>query len=327
VIDAYLGSTPAVIFTLLALLLLPATLMILIHASASHSTRQPLTKSPTWSKIIERMKWSYLGVSIYPATSFITVLIFSDFAMQHLPTVFGPTLTAALFTYVSFALFALIAYVLKQNNSFQADDKHKKMKPSNKTSHNSLYDKSQIIRLDADLDIALKTGEFNHAITLLDNELKRNNQSDLRRHQLYQLLSVKNDLKQLERYAHLFLQLMDSRGDIKTAAEFIERLRGHNPEFQLHDLALSLSLCEQFQKHKIYPLVLWLAKDAHTRFDPEPMLAELYLRAAKTLLSKYKNQSKAQHYLDYIQQHFPDQAIAESARILQDHIQKTQVTR
>ena len=58
--------------------------------------------------------------------------------------------------------------------------------------------------------------------------------------------------------------------------------------------------------HEDYDLVIWLAFNAHTRFDPAPHLAELYLIAAKTLLTKHHNKDKARVYLSYIINHFPD---------------------
>ena len=111
------------------------------------------------------------------------------------------------------------------------------------------------------------------------------------------------------------------------AGKLVERLREYKPDFVLYDLELSLKLAESFQQGKQYELVLWLANDAHTRFDPSLTLAELYLLTAKVLLSKSNNPAKAQVYLNYIQTHFANEPVGQSGKILQKHIDKLKHSR
>jgi len=329
-IHSFFGQVPAFVFATLTLSAISALLMAQIPQIKVTSSRRTkhltannfdIGPSPTWFQIIQQMRLSYLGLIAYVFLAYVITFIIYDFSKQHLPDIFTPTLTTAAMGYFTFSIFGLFAYVMRQNNAFLPMEE-----PTKKTAENSpnksLNDNEQLKRLDADIDIAVKGGEFEHAIILLENELKRNSHSDLRRQQLYQLLTAKNNLDKLERYAQLFLRLMLDRGQIESAGVFIEKLKKHNPEFKLFDAKLSCLLAESFLQHKQYKLVLWLAKDAHTRFDPCSELADLYLLTAKTLLSKFNQKQTAQNYLTFICQNFPEMPAAESAKILQQHIQK-----
>jgi hypothetical protein len=211
----------------------------------------------------------------------------------------------------------MFAYALSQQPALCSN--------SNKPAQNETFATTitdHIKRLDADIDIALKRGDYNTAVTLLEGDLKRHAFSDLRRDQLFKLLSALKDFEKLEHFAQIFLWLMVSRGQITPAADFLRQLTEKNPDFKLFDVELSKTLADRFHKKGEYRLVIWIAKDAHTRFDPSPELAELYLRAAKTLLEKYAQKNKARSYLRYIITHLADQPAAEAAKILEQHIMK-----
>ena len=276
---------------------------------------------------ITQMKWAYLGLMIGTLVAYIASLVLVDFSHQHLQPLASPMVTpvigAIAFSYFSLVLFSALAYILNEYQSFhsptlkpsQSRTKTKKVKPQ--------HDTDNAIRIDADIDIALKLGNYAELVAYLEGELKRQHFSDLRRDQLYKLLVALNDHPGLEKYAHSFLSVMLARNDIDDAVQFIQTLLEHNTEFVLYDLALSKQLADTFHTHNEHQLVAWLAHNAHTRFDPEPALAELYLRAAKTLLTKLHDKNKASEYLSYIIAHFPDLATSESAKILLKLIHKS----
>ena len=252
-------------------------------------------------------------------------LILVDFSQQHLQEFVTPLISSITFSYFSLVLFSVLAYILNEYKSFSSAELKSSEKESVKTRKvTALHEDDKIKRRDADIDIALKQGNYNQLVTYLEKELKRQSFSDLRRDQLYKLLLALNDNQRLEKYAHSFLTLMLGRGKIEDAVQFIQDRRQYNAEFVLYDLALSKRLADAMHEHKEYQLVIWLALKAHTRFKPEQDLAELYLRAAKTLLTKLHNKSKASEYLAYIVAHYPNQAVSASAKTLLKLIQKPQ---
>jgi len=313
---SYLNLPLALFLSAIMLWFLPAILMVKLRQERFDNSLQV----DTILAPMITMKWAYAALVGILATLLLTSLVFINFSLQHFPLLVSSLLSTATFSYFSLVMFSLLGYVLLEYKSFSniddATTKHKVVRPK--------HEIDNIKRLDADIDIAIKSGNYTRLTNLLEKEVKRTRFSELRREQLYKVLSALKDYKRLEQHAHAFLWLMYGRGQIEAAAQFIHQCRAHNPEFVLFDLELSKLLAEAFHKIEEYNLIVWLAYDAHTRFDPEPNLAELYLRVAKTLLTKQHDKYRPQAYLSYIVKHFPDQPIAESAKILQKLTQRPQ---
>ena len=303
----------------LAFWFLPAAIMIKLRQEKFGNA----LKIDTLLEPMIRMKWTYFGLVFGIITTFITSLILIDFSQQHLQKFITPLISAISFSYFNLVLFSVLAYVLNEYKSFSnITQTSPPQKNSNKV--RALHEIDQAKRRDADIDIALKQGNYSQLVTQLEKELNRQSFSDIRRDQLYKLLLALNDHQRLEKYAHSFLTLMLGRGKVSEAAQFIQARREHNATFVLYDLALSKRLADAFHEHKEHQLVIWLAFKAHTRFQPNPALAELYLRAAKTLLTKLNDKKIAREYLSYIIKHYPNQPAAKSAKILQKLTQKPQ---
>jgi hypothetical protein len=298
---------------------LPAATMVKLRAEKFDNT----LRIDNLLEPMIRMKWTYFGLVCGMIIAFITSLVIIDFSHQHLPKIMTPLISAVSFSYFSLVMFSILAYVLVEYKSFSNIKPLSPLKNSNANKIKTPLESDQIKRRDADIDIALKQGNYTKLVTQLENELKRRSFSDLRSDQLYKLLCALNDHHRLEKYAHSFLTLLLGRGKIDNAAQFIQSRLAHNANFVLYDLSLSKRLADAFHEHQMYQLVIWLANKAHIRFDATPELAELYLRAAKTLLTKLLKKNEALEYLNYIVAHFPDQPAAESAKILQKLINKS----
>jgi len=311
----------------LAFWFLPAVIMVKLRQEQSDNTIE-ITNTLKIDTILEpiiRMKWAYFGLVFGLITAFITSLIFIDFSQQHLPSIMTPLISAVTFSYFSLVVFSILAYVLSEYKSFSIITlPSPSQKNSNTNKIKALHEINEEKRRDADIDIALKQGNYHDLVTRLEKELNRQSFSNIRRDQLCKLLLALNDHQRLEKYAHSFLTLMLGRGKVSEAAQFIQARREHNATFVLYDLALSKRLADAFHEHKEHQLVIWLAFKAHTRFQPNPALAELYLRAAKTLLTKLNDKKIAREYLSYIIKHYPNQPAAKSAKILQKLTQKPQ---
>jgi len=313
---SYLNLPLALFLSTIMLWFLPALLMVKLRQEKFDNS---LHIDTILAPIIS-MKWTYVSLVGILATLLLSSLVIIDFSLQHLPVLAASVISAAISSYFSLVMFSLLSYVLLEYKSFSKKDDS----PTKQKAVRPLHEIDNLKRLDADIDIAIKSGNYTRLTTFLEKELKRASFSELRRDQLYKLLSALNDYKRLEQYAHAFLWRMYGRGQIEAAVQFIHQCRAHNPEFVLFDLELSKLLAEAFHKIEEYNLIVWLAYEAHTRFDPEPNLAELYLRVAKTLLTKQHDKYRPQAYLSYIIKHFPDQPVSESAKILQKLTQRPQ---
>ena len=159
---------------------------------------------------------------------------------------------------------------------------------------------------------------------MLEEALKRNGNSSLRRQQFFLLLCELKDYEKLSRYAGLFLHWMIERNKIKDASQLIYQLRKNNPAFLLHDLELINTLAKHFFRTKKYALVLWLAEDAKTRFQPCENLAGLYLSAAQTMITHFKDLEKGEEFLLFILKSCSEYPSAEAAKALLFHLQHNQ---
>jgi len=315
----YINLLFAIVLGALAFWFLPAAILVKFREEKFDNT----LRIDTLLAPIIRMRWAYLGLVCGVVITFITSLIFIDFSHQHFPQMVTPFISAITFSYFSLVMFSVLAYILNEYKSFSnITTPSFPQKSSSTNGVKALHEVDQAKRVDADIDIALKQGNYIQLVTQLEKDLNRQSFSDLRRDQLYKLLLALNDHNRLEKYAHSFLTVMLGRGKIDEAAQFIQTRLNHNAAFALYDLALSKQLADAFHEHKEYQLVIWLAFKAHTRFKPDPELAELYLRAAKTLLSKLHNKNKAREYLSFIIEHYPSQPASTSAKLLLKLIQK-----
>lgn len=192
------------------------------------------------------------------------------------------------------------------------------------TQKNTFNEPQKASHVDTEIDQALKTGQYETVVALLEASLKKHPHANLRIQQLFLLLNELHDLEKLSRYAELFLRWMVTRNRTKEASQFIYRLRKYKPDFLLHDLTLMNALAKRFLRAKKYALVLWLADDAKVRFQPSEALAFLYLAASQALVTHFKDLEKAEEYLLFILQHCSECPSAETAKALLIHLQNNQ---
>tara|TARA_R110001592_G_scaffold67059_1_gene205866 strand:- start:42366 stop:43604 length:1239 start_codon:yes stop_codon:yes gene_type:complete len=277
------------------------------------------------SKLFKALKPYFLKLSLQSLSLFWLVLFVSDLLMPLMPFVITLTLSSALSALALFSIlnlstrvFMLRMHKLTQYKSIQ----HKKEQAP--TGPGSIYNHDKIATLDTDIDLALKTGQYLKVVSMLEEALKRNGHSSLRRQQLFLLLNELKDLEKLSRYAGLFLNWMLERNKIKDASQFIYQLRKNDPAFLLHDLSLMNKLAKQFFRTKKYALVLWLAEDAKTRFQPSEDLAGLYLTAAQAMITHFHDLEKGEEYLLFILKACSEYSSAEAAKALLLHLQHNQ---
>lgn len=249
------------------------------------------------------------------------VLFVNDLALSLTSLTVAMAISLSLSALCLFVILNMCAKVFTFNLIKLGKQNQKRHEPKGPT---SIYNHDKISTLDIDIDQALKTGQYQKVMLLLEDALKRNGNSNLRRQQLYLLLKELNDKEKLARYAGLFLYWMLERNKIKDAGQFLYQLRKDNPAFVLHDLSLMNKLARQFVRTKKYALVLWLTEDAKTRFKPSEDLASLYIFGTQALITHFKDLKKAEEYLLFILNSCSDFPSVEAAKALLIHLQNNQ---
>lgn len=278
----------------------------------------------TFTKIVKELnphtpKLALLSLCVYWLTLFL-----SDFAYQFDAPIITSAISGAM-SMISLALLSLASAQLfiitcqKLSSKTTKSENHSAPKGPG-----SLYSQDQISNLDTDIDLALKTGDYLKVVSLLEEALKRNGRSNLRRQQLFLILYELRDFEKQARYAGLFLDWMLERNKVKEASQFIYQLRKHDPEFLLHDIGLMSTLAKEFLRTKKYALVLWLADAAQHRFPPSEELAAMILCAAQAFITHFQDLAKAEEYLLFIFQTCSEFPSAEAAKALLIHLQNSQ---
>jgi hypothetical protein len=301
---------------------LPFLIIFSLHSSEND-------QGITIPMLFKELKPYALKLSLQSLSLFWLVLFASDLALSLTPLIIAITISAAL---SALALFIILNYSTRafmlsvrklsvQNMRKLGLQQNKAQAPKGP---GTIYNHDKISTLDTDIDLALKTGQYLNVVSLLEEALKRNGTSNLRRQQLFLLLSELKDYANLSRYAGLFLHWMLERNKIKDASQLIYQLRKNDPAFLIHDLELINSLAKHFFRAKKYALTVWLAEDAKTRFQACENLAELYLSAAQAMITHYKDLEKAEEYLLFIFKSCSEYPSAEVAKAVLFHLQHNQ---
>ncbi len=273
------------------------------------------------SKLFKELKPFYFKLAGQSLSFYWLVLFISDLAKSLTPFAIALAISISVSTLALFVILNICAKAFILSLSKINRQQKTQSGPNGPT---SIYSQDKISTLDMDIDQALKIGQYQEVVALLEDALKRNGNSNLRRQQLFLLLNELRDTEKLTRYAGLFLYWMLERNKIKDASQFIYQLRKNDPAFVLHDLSLISQLAKKLFRAKKYTLVLWLAEDGKTRFKPCEELANLYLTATQALITHFKDLKKAEEYLLFILKSCSEYPSAEAAKALLIHLQNNQ---
>ena len=275
---------------------------------------------------IRKLQYRYFGTVLYIMSAYFLCVFTYDFSQQHLPTIMTPVITSLCFSYSTIFIFSMLAFISRQNLSQVTRVKNTPTQRPASHHISSIFDTAQNDRLEADIDIALKSGNFNRAISLLETEIKQNNFIESRRDQLFKLLMAKKDPELIEKYSELFLWLLIGQMRTVESVTLLKDLRAHNLDYQILDIKLCKVLSEILEENNEYELVTWITREAHQRFKPSIDLAEMLLSSAKILLIRFKNKKLAHEYLSYITQQFEKEPICIPANTLKKLISRDQIT-
>ncbi len=270
------------------------------------------------SKLFKELKPYLLKLSLQSISLFWIVLFVSDLSLSLIPFSISLILSAALSTLALFIILNISTRTFMLARHKLGSQQNKTIAPKGP---GTIYSHDQISTLDTDIDLALKTGQYGQVVALLEEALKRNGNSNLRRQQLFLILIELKDLEKLSRYAGLFLHWMLERNKIKDASQFLYQLRKNDPAFLLHDISLMNKLAKQFFRTKKHALVLWLAEDARTRHKPSADLAGLYLTASQAMITHFQDLEKGEEYLLFIIKSCGEYPSAQAAKALLIHLQ------
>ncbi|MGM0571247.1 hypothetical protein [Marinobacter sp.] len=300
---AVLGPIPGLVVGALVVLALPASIMVLAMENSVFSALNPLNLTA----LITAIGWPYFLLYGFLVLMTMASGAAQDFAVSHLDPVIAQPLTGFLNSTYMLILFHMLGYLLFQYqqelgfaSDYQDDD----------TQADPQRDRSR--RIDADIDMNLKEGNYDRVAGILEESLKRDPANPNRLEQLYRLALARNDRQSLARHHSKLLRWMVALRRHREMKALLTLLRQQDPDFQVADPELAVASADLlFLQHEPKP-ALQLLRDFHKRFPDSDQIAPAYLLVARILANGFEQWDKAGSFLRFAAKHTSDPVLTET---------------
>ena len=150
---------------------------------------------------------------------------------------------------------------------------------------------------------------------MLLEALKNDRDNPVRVGQLYQLLTARNDARELYRFHPRIMAWLAARQDGDGLNRLVETLQTLEPGFKLEDPELAVT-CATTLYHRGHPkTAIRLLQDFHKRFPNSDQLAPAYLIVAQALANGLQQWEKASAFLAFIQKRCADHPVHQDIEV------------
>ncbi|OEY65804.1 hypothetical protein [Marinobacter sp. X15-166B] len=291
------GPLLALLMLAFVLLALPASIMILAMEHSVGAAINPMNLA----SLMARIGWPYFLMYGYLILLSLASGAAQEFAFQHFTPWLAQPFSGFLNSTFTLMLFHLLGYVVfqfQEELGFASD-----LQDGDAPVAMAQRDRSK--RLDADLDIHLKDGNYDKVQALLVAALKHEPANSERTGQLYALLTARNNNEELYRYHPRILTWLAERRNGAGIADLLSRLAAVDPRFRLDDDGLILACGSALDQAGEFKAALKLLRDFHKRFPDSEHLAGAYILAAQILANRLQQWDKATAFLNFVNQHCP----------------------
>lgn len=282
------------------LLVMPAAIMILAMERSATAAMNPFRLMA----VIGAIGWPYFVLYGYLVLMFLSMGVATEFVIEHFEPILGFPLLGFASTYFMVVIFHMLGYLMYQYQyqlGFSAEAGEQGEGLANSESLN-------IMKVAAEIDIALKEGEYEKAASLLAQEYRRRPHDLNQLDRLLRLLMALKVNKKLRDFARPGLKMLMGQSRWEESATLLKMLY-QEPDFELPDPQLSYDLAQGLYHTSEYKLVLRLLKDLHKRHPDFASIPEAYLLVAKTLANGFKDKARAATYLEFVKRNYPSHAV------------------
>ncbi len=287
---AMLGPIPGLVVGALVVLALPASIMVLAMENSVFAALNPMNLM----RLITAIGWPYFLLYGFLILMTMASGAAQDFAVTHMEPVLAQPLAGFLNSTYMLILFHMLGYLLfqyQQELGFASDYQDDEAQPD------PHQDRSR--RIDADIDMALKEGNYNQVAGILEESLKRDPDNPNRVEQLYRLAVARRDLKTLSQHQGKLLRWIVALRRHNELKILLTLLRQQDSEFQPQDPELTVACAELlFLQQELKP-ALQLLKDFHKRFPQSEQIAPAYILVARILANGFGQWEKAISFLKF----------------------------
>lgn len=290
------GQLLALIVSAFVILVLPASVIILAMEKSVISAINPLQLT----LLISTLGWPYFILYTHILLFFLAMGVGADFLLSHSSPLFAYAGVGFINSYFLMIIFHMLGYVLFQYQEklgYTADE------VESLTQANTVANPG---RLDADIDLYLKEGDYTRVKQLILDTLKKNRNDPWRLEQLYRLCSTQKDFDSLRPFLIQILDILLVRTQDQEAINLLKHYYKAMPEYALDDPELSFKLAQVAYHLHDYKVIIRLLKDFHKRYGDYVKIPEAYILLAKTLANGLRMKDKAKAYLGYLVKNYPE---------------------
>ncbi len=292
------GDLAGLVVLALVMLVLPACTMVLALTKTIVDAINPLKLLMLTAGI----GWPYLRLCGYLFLLSLATAAVQQLVLVHFPPWLGWPAAGVLCGYFLLVFFNMSGYLL-----FQYQGKVILCGPEMTSTAVPVaaMPGNRSLRIDADIDIQLKEGNYEQVLSLLEDLLRKQPDNQLRREHLFRLLSVMHQVDKLRAHAEDFVRLLTQKNRAQELVDLLKTVQAHNPAFRLEEARLLLGVMELLYQKGEYALMFSLGQDAHKRFPGESQVADVYFLIARALANGLQRWDKALSYLQFIEHEFP----------------------
>jgi hypothetical protein len=294
--SVWLGEGWALLVMGMLFLVLPASVMIL---ATEHEVSQALDISRLIG-FIQALGWPYFVMYGYILLLLLGMGAAQSFVMEHLRPGFALTITGFITSYFFLVIFSMMGYVLYQYQH-RLGGALVNDYSGNLAEKSALTEKHTLV----EIDIALKEGNYDLAITSLTGLFNHKPHDKLTLNRLFRLLLETQHWEHLDKRSRPMLALLLETGRIKEIRQMLRGLYKQRPQFEVRDPELAWHLAQSLYHAGEYRLLLRILKDFGSRFKNAEQEPEVLALSARALANGLHNCPKAKVYLQYLKKQFP----------------------
>lgn len=294
------------LFLFLALLAVPAGIMILATSESLMQAMNPLAQL----KLIVTIGWPYLllwfALTAVISAPDLAAWLFMDTALEEI----GVFIIGALAFYSTVVAYALMGYLLFQHAGalgIAGYQERGRSLPVDRYQRQTGLGLSHVYAREGRMDDALGAVERGLAAQPLDPALHE------RKHRLLKSMQAE---KRLVRHSEEYCGLLVRAGNPGSATAVLEDTWRRQPDFRLPDPVAALAIAEVFYQHGKLRQAKKLLVNLHRDHPDFAELGRAYLLLARIYLEEFDNRDNAVRILKFLKKNRPVAFRSEEARQL-----------
>jgi tetratricopeptide (TPR) repeat protein len=302
------GPFLAMLALAFVVLVMPASIMVLAMEHSVGAAVNPMNLMV----LISRIGWPYFLLYGYIILLTIASGAAQEFAVNHFAPGLAQPLAGFLNSTFTLILFHMLGYLLFQYQEelgFASD----LQEDTDEADQGPARDRSR--RVDADIDMNLKDGNYDRVTGMLKELLKRHPHDEIRLGQFYRLTSAGNDAAEQYQHRSRLLSWLAADNNAKGIIDVLARLEAADPGFRLDNPELAVACASTLYRQGEHKAVLRLLQDFHKRFPASEHLAPAYLLVAQTLANGLGQWEKAIAFLKYVEKKCQNHPLHERAAV------------